>query len=564
MTGERRLLAVGWGGAATAVFLPWLTVRGGDEVLIHGWAIAPGRAVLLTAIVTVAIMWLRRKKGRPPIEPLFSSAVLFALGLWALIEVRRQGVAAGLGLMMVFGSAGIIGVGALWGALRRSWPSSGETRLRIAVLWKGTILRERTFDREQTITIGTEPGVTFIVPDDCGVQSVVPLLKAGLRGSMLRLPPDSFGRICIEGHETTVAKAREKHSNMIGDATEIPLSLGDWGLLHAGPISVFFQQIVPARRVAAVVAPDGNVWASAATSTVMHMAMILCALFLWEEDEDVARRAPPFRQMGLEVTYVEEMEELKEEKDEVAGTQGREDDDHFGASKTMDEFPDLERGRTGPISVGLRPPLPGKGVPDPKDIGILALLQVGPNSGAVSQVLGGADALGDRIKTAMGLVGGDGPYAGGGTRLGPRGPGRGNGPGGNGMLSVGEIRTGTGIRTTLKKKSKTKVGRVKFRQGKSVGGCAKANISSVVRRRSRQFRYCFEQALVSRPSLTGPMTVRWTIKMDGTPSNISSRHQLGSQMGSCVARVIRRMRFARPTGATCVVQWPFVFDGGVR
>ena len=34
------------------------------------------------------------------------------------------------------------------------------------------------------------------------------------------------------------------------------------------------------------------------------------------------------------------------------------------------------------------------------------------------------------------------------------------------------------------------------------------------------------------------------------------------QVGDCILRVLRRMRFAQPEGGICVVQWPFVFHSG--
>ena len=52
--------------------------------------------------------------------------------------------------------------------------------------------------------------------------------------------------------------------------------------------------------------------------------------------------------------------------------------------------------------------------------------------------------------------------------------------------------------------------------------------------------------------------------LEGKTSGVSvTSNSLGdSQVSNCVARVLRRMRFRKPEGGICVVQWPFVFNSG--
>jgi predicted GTPase len=58
--------------------------------------------------------------------------------------------------------------------------------------------------------------------------------------------------------------------------------------------------------------------------------------------------------------------------------------------------------------------------------------------------------------------------------------------------------------------------------------------------------------------------VRWVIALNGTTKQVTiTSNSLGdSKVSNYVARVLRRMRFRKPEGGICVVQWPFVFNSG--
>jgi TonB family protein len=106
--------------------------------------------------------------------------------------------------------------------------------------------------------------------------------------------------------------------------------------------------------------------------------------------------------------------------------------------------------------------------------------------------------------------------------------------------------------------------RVKGAKIKRGGFCKKRDISGVVRRRAAHIRGCYEQRLQQNPSLQGKVTVQWTISTSG---NVSSANVVGDTLGdraatNCMLRVIRRMRFPKPQGGICKVQWPFVFNAG--
>ncbi len=97
---------------------------------------------------------------------------------------------------------------------------------------------------------------------------------------------------------------------------------------------------------------------------------------------------------------------------------------------------------------------------------------------------------------------------------------------------------------------------------KSAGFCSKRNISNMIRRRSRGIRACYEERLTRKPGLKGKIKVRWKIGLDGKVSSasIATSTMKDAKVEQCITRLIRRIRFQKPDGGVCVVQWPFVFS----
>ena len=94
-----------------------------------------------------------------------------------------------------------------------------------------------------------------------------------------------------------------------------------------------------------------------------------------------------------------------------------------------------------------------------------------------------------------------------------------------------------------------------------LGFCSKSDIRKVVTRRSGSFRFCYEKELQLQPDLAGKVTVRFTIGRDGTvpKAKIASSTIRQRKVEQCVLKVFRGMRFTKPEGGICVVNWPLTF-----
>ena len=90
------------------------------------------------------------------------------------------------------------------------------------------------------------------------------------------------------------------------------------------------------------------------------------------------------------------------------------------------------------------------------------------------------------------------------------------------------------------------------------GYCDRGNIGKVVKRRAGSFRFCYEKELQLHPELKGGITVRFTIGLGGGVTSAAiAKSSLGNRrVEACVLSKFKGMRFAKPDGGVCVVNWP--------
>ncbi|MBS1123248.1 MAG: domain containing protein, partial [Deltaproteobacteria bacterium] len=89
-------------------------------------------------------------------------------------------------------------------------------------------------------------------------------------------------------------------------------------------------------------------------------------------------------------------------------------------------------------------------------------------------------------------------------------------------------------------------------------GLDKAIIRRLIRRNLQKIQYCYEKELVSKPTLAGTVTVKFTINPDGVV--VSATGSGMTNVDSCVATVVQGISFPKPNGGgAVVVSYPFTF-----
>lgn len=154
---------------------------------------------------------------------------------------------------------------------------------------------------------------------------------------------------------------------------------------------------------------------------------------------------------------------------------------------------------------------------------------------------------------AGGLLGSLDPEATGGLGLGEPLGMIGGVPGGSGIGSGSGIGHGSGRKTPKVKPSKATV----------TGSLDKDIIRRIVRAHINEVRYCYNQGLARDPSLSGKVSIRFTVSTTGSVavSEVADSTIADEGVSNCIAKAVRRWTFPKPTGGgVVVVTYPFVLE----
>jgi len=352
-----------------------------------------------------------------------------------------------------------------------------------------------------------------------------------------------------------------------GGSEDVTIEKGDWGTIDFGFNQIFFNYVHPdvvVGRGGAFKTHEGTFVAALVASAFFAIGLWITSQFAWDPAGSIERHELDRRVMQVDAAVGQEAEEvlldLGEEEDDDTGKRAEGEEGKFG---DPDNDPDQDNQvprRDGAMADRI----------DVKNIGLADLLsnKMG-QGGAISSILSDNTAqFENAMAVAMAGTGSELVVGYGAGGMGFRGTGSGGGgTGGYGRIhGLGNVDTGGGMgtRVGIGHKGARRVGNVTVSNGNSTGFCQKGNIEAVVKQRAGAIRACYEQQLQLHEGLSGKVQVRWTINADGKVEAASVTNSTigNSSVDNCIMMVIRRMRFQKPEGGICVVQWPFVFSPG--
>lgn len=470
------------------------------------------------------------------------------------------------GFHLAFLGIAVLCVGFIWTLGAQPILGPDDRLLRVALLWKGSLIKERTFTDRRNISIGDGVKSDFVVPAGSNVGHSYPLITVDRKGNYsLGLKRDMEGRVCLSGTVAGVGEYVKKHTSDRSGANYVSIQKGDWSVLEFGDVELFLQFVRPDVIIGhqSTRSMDGNIVAAIVGALFVVASFFVVSQFLWDPAGNIDRRKADKRELKVDADITQEKDEDLLEIGEEDDTTGKKAEGEEGKFGDPDKDPTLESKipkRDGELVNRI----------DPKKIGLADLLSNKMSkSEAISSILNdNADAFDNRMAVAMAGTGAElmVGYGAGGMGFKGTGPG-GGGTGGYGRIhGLGRVDTGggMGVRAGLGRKRSKKVGKVKLGGMTGTGFCKKGHIRSVVLRRAGAIRACYEAQLQIHEGLAGKITARWTINMEGRVDGVSI---IGSTLGNtsveqCIQRTLRRMRFEKPEGGVCVVQWPFVFNPG--
>ncbi len=108
---------------------------------------------------------------------------------------------------------------------------------------------------------------------------------------------------------------------------------------------------------------------------------------------------------------------------------------------------------------------------------------------------------------------------------------------------TGVLRSGGGIETT------------------GEGKISKSAVEEAINKKIHRLTYCYEKALLSKPTLSGVVKISWTIKANRSVKNVKivSSQLKDPKLHDCLTKEIAKINFPAPKGGDAVVTYPFKF-----
>lgn len=449
--------------------------------------------------------------------------------------------------------------------------------LRVALVWNGTVVQEKTFNQtnDPIVTVGENDKNLFIVLAP-GIPDTFDMFERQADGSYtvrytdkvegnLSIDDEDYDLDELEGKATKTGSASTEDGS--ANVFEVTMKNGDWGLVHVSETTqVFFQLIdrppaVPRRGLIGAVTGLTAVLAGfIALSGVVHGGLLMAAFLSYDPEAELNPLFAEDRFVEFLVEDVKdplEEEEVEEPEEDTTGKKAGGEEGKFG-----DEESEIPESKIPKVDGDMVDEVDVKNIGVNKALGS-KLLGAGP----LKNIFGDQEGFDAKMNVAMSGEGGELVVGRGAGGMGMRGTGKGGGGEGFGRVGgLGKVDTGggKGMGGKVGKAKKKKV-KVKMSKGAPKIGdfCDKNNIRRVVNAKSNAIRYCFEQELQSNPSLSGKIIAQWNVNLDGSvmAASVASSTMNNKKVEGCITRVIKRMRFQKPNGGICVINYPFIFSG---
>lgn len=452
--------------------------------------------------------------------------------------------------------------------------SNPSHSLRVALVWNGTVFHEKTFNQmsEPAVTVGEDNRNMFVVPAP-GLESSFRMFERRKGGYLLRFTDKIDGQITLAeegfGLEELMdaGKAIKTDSVMTesgqSNVYEVDLQIGDWGMLQLRDVSIFFQTmdkmpLVPRRGLLSAL--DAEVAGPIILSAILHGLFMLSASLMYDPDANLDPILAENRFVEFMVNDPNEPieeEEVEEPEEDTTGKKAANEEGKFG-----DEDSEIPESKIPKVDGDMVDEI------DVKNLGVnKALSSKLLGSGPLKAIFDNSNGLDSKMNVAMSGEGGELVVGRGAGGMGMGGTGRGGGGDGLGRVGgLGKVDTGggKGMGGKIGRKKRRKV-KPKMSKGTPKIGdfCDKKNIRRVVGAKSNAIRYCFEKEMQSNPKLSGKIIASWKVNLSGAvmTANIASSTMGNKAVEGCITRVIKRMRFQKPNGGICIINYPFVFSG---
>jgi len=452
--------------------------------------------------------------------------------------------------------------------------------LRIGIIHSGRIVEERIVRRRETVTVGPSEKNAFVLPAQDIPSARFEMFETKGGDYTLNFTESMNGKISVRGQVVELkdlrasGKARRK-----GKLYQVRLDEQSRGKVVAGESTILFQFVAPPPiqpRPQLPAAVKGSLWASIGSFVValwVFFFLVEAGVIIWWETTDWPKVSAWDKYLQLEelvaandATFEKEKKKVEEgEGDEVAeDEEGEEQDEESDSKKNTKRVEDTGPKKSAAEIARERAEKRAELAQAIAERGINKILGTlgGGGEGAIADVLRGGDVGADQDDllsqvSGVGVATGDNS----GSLKGPAG-GKGSGE----AADISQIKVAgadKSVKTAGPGAERKVKGKMKKKRPVASGGTgmmSPQDVAKVVSRKLGAIKSCYEQALKRDPTLSGKVTIRFTISGVGRVTTARTTvNELTPAVGNCMVSAFKRMRFPPPEGGEVNFEYPFMF-----
>ncbi len=428
--------------------------------------------------------------------------------------------------------------------------ASAQKILRVALIQGSKITEDRTMKRAGNVSIGQSPTNTIVVPVS-NLPASTTLFENTAGQYSLVFTRTMEGKVTSNGQQLTLLDSIERGlAKARGDQFVLPLNESSQGRVVFGEVSVLFQ-FVPAPAAAPKPELPPEIRGSLLRQIDQFFFMILAAsLFIHFSGATfiACQPVPEERELSLD-----ELPDrfVKTMMPEAKPPPPKEEPSDKGDKP--EEKPTEQAQKKGE-----KPPTGDKAAMQKAvaKAGLVKLLGAG-SGGAIEDVLGSSNGVGDVASALSGASGVGVATADALAAGGPRGGTAGSAAG------IGDLGTSGGGNVGLAEKGTATVKASMQMQAPDVESTDvdREKLAAYVRARKGAIQQCYEKELKRNPSLKGKVVVRFSITTSGRTGDIDiEENTTGNEaVASCIKTTIRGWVFPFKPESDVPVAYPFVF-----
>jgi len=456
---------------------------------------------------------------------------------------------------------------------------AGSKVLRVGLFRDKKIVEERIVRRRETVSIGTAAKNHLIIRAGTlppKLESRFELFQLVGNDYILNFTGEMTGKIALPGGVQKLEHLRDTGAaRNAGTHYQIKLADTSRGNIRIGDFTVFFEfvsapPITPKPQLPAAVQRGfvKNIdWTF--TTWVIFSYMLFFGFIIYMENADwkVDKGVQEVPENLARLIFEAPMEPPIVQEEPVEEGEGEEEEEK-AAGKAPDKKPVKAEGR-GPVGAE-----PGGATAEGRariateaaaQAEAMLLGALGGSDGALGDVLSGGAVTGnaaDVLAQASGV---------GVATKSEAGTLRTRSGGGSGQKAgLGSLKKGKGAGKAAQEgqtvEERQVRGNVGLNSGGDIGGSGEfdqALVQRQIKQRLKSITRCYESELRKNPSLSGKVTVTFTIQERGNVTNAkATENTTGSPaVADCVMRTISRFRFnPGPDGGSVTFRYPFVFQ----